>query len=84
VDSCSPLSYRTKHGIAMPTRLSNSTKETIIAAILIAAVVIFLYIFHFLLGMTWMVYVLVIAVLGVMLLRKMTALKRKKGRLNPE
>ena len=84
MDSYSPFSYRTKHGIAMPTRLRNSAKETIIAAILVAAVVIFLFIFHFLLGMTWMVYVLVIAVLGVMLLRKMASLKRKKGSLNPE
>jgi uncharacterized membrane protein len=67
--------------IAMSTSLKKSTKETIIAVLVITGVVVYLYVFHFLLGMTWMIYVLVIAVLALMIVRKMVALKKQKARV---
>lgn len=65
--------------IAMPSKISNSTKEAIIAVLIITGVVLYLYIFHFLLGMTWMIYVLVIAALAMMIIRKLVSLRRKRA-----
>ncbi len=64
----------------MPTNLSESTKKAILAVLIVTGVVVFLFVFHFLLGMTWMIYVLVIAVLAVMIVSKVIALKKNKAR----
>ncbi len=63
----------------MPSKISNSTKEAIIAVLIITGVVLYLYVFHFLLGMTWMIYVLVIAALAMMIIRKLVSLRRKRA-----
>ncbi len=63
----------------MPSKISNSTKEAIIAVLIITGVVLYLYVFHFLLGMTWMIYVLVIAALAMMIIRKLASLRRKRA-----
>lgn len=64
----------------MPTSLKESTKQTIIAVLIITGVVVFLIICRYILGMTWMIYVLVISVIILLFVRKMVALKRQKAK----
>ncbi len=64
----------------MPARFTDSAKQAIVAVLVIGGVLVFLFIFHFILGMTWMIYVLVIAVFSLILIRKMVALKKQKAR----
>nr|MDO8085670.1 hypothetical protein [Candidatus Sigynarchaeum springense] len=63
----------------MPAHISDSAKESILAILVISGVVVFLIVFHFILGMTWMIYVLVIAVIALIFVRKIVALKRQRA-----
>ncbi|MEX2682447.1 MAG: hypothetical protein Q6373_012670 [Candidatus Sigynarchaeota archaeon] len=62
----------------MPAPLSDSMKNGLFAVLVIIGVVVILFIFHFIFGATWMIYVLVIAVFALMLVRKMVALKKQR------
>jgi hypothetical protein len=64
----------------MPEPKDNLVKNPIIAVLIIAGVVVFLIIFHFILGITWMIYVVVLAVLFLIIIRKALSLRKPRGR----
>ncbi|NMC07151.1 MAG: hypothetical protein GYA24_18185 [Candidatus Lokiarchaeota archaeon] len=66
----------------MPVPKDEFVKNPLFAGLIIAAVVAYLIIFHFLLGMTWMIYVLVLAVVVLILIRKLKVMKAQKAQLS--
>ncbi len=62
--------------ICVPVPKSNVVKNPLVAVLIIAGVVIYLVIFHFVLGMTWMIYVLVLAVLFLIIIRKVISMRK--------
>jgi uncharacterized membrane protein len=64
----------------MAIRSNNSAKTAIFGVLIVTGVVVFLYVFYFILGITWMVYVLVISVFIMMIARKAVSIRKHSAR----